>query len=88
MPSRRPRLTITDSGAVAEALDEAASHWPEVRSRRELLLRLIERGRRAIAQDEADARERRKNAIERVRGSMTGVYQPSYREDLRDEWPA
>ena len=88
MPTTRPRLTITETDSLAEALDEAAKRWPEVGSRRELLLRLVEQGRRAIEADEADARERRHTAIRRVSGSMTGVYEPGYLERLRDDWPA
>ena len=88
MPTTRPRLTITETDTVAQALDEAAKRWPEIGSRRELLLRLVEQGRRAIAEDVADARDRRRDAIRRVSGSMTGVYEPGYLERLRDDWPA
>jgi hypothetical protein len=42
MPTARPRLTITETDEVAQALDAAAARWPEVRSRRELLLLLVE----------------------------------------------
>jgi hypothetical protein len=44
MPTTRPRLTITETDELAEALDVAAARWPEVGSRRELLLRLVEQG--------------------------------------------
>jgi hypothetical protein len=88
VPTTRPRLTITETDSLAEALDEAAKRWPDVGSRRELLLRLVEQGRRAIEADAADARDRRHDAIRRVRGSLTGVYEPRYLERLRDDWPA
>lgn len=88
MPTMRPRLTITETDPVADALDEAAKRWPEIGSRRELLLRLVEQGRRAIAEDEADAHDRRQEAVRRVSGSLTGVYEPGYLERLRDDWPS
>jgi AbrB family looped-hinge helix DNA binding protein len=30
--------------------------------------------------------ERRRDAIDRTAGSLTGVYPPTYLEDLRNEW--
>ena len=51
MPTTRPRLTITETDDVARALDAAAARWPEVGSRRELLLRLVAHGREAIDRD-------------------------------------
>jgi hypothetical protein len=86
MPTARPRLTITETDDVATALAAAAARWPEVRSRRELLLRLPVEGREAIEQDEAVAR--RREAIRRTSGALTGAYDPRYLERLRDEWPS
>jgi predicted nucleic acid-binding protein len=40
---------------VAAALDAAAERWPDARSRRELLLRLIGQGREVIERDRGDA---------------------------------
>jgi hypothetical protein len=88
MPTTRPRLTITETDDVAAALDAAATRWPEVRSRRELLLRLVEQGRDVIDRDRADAASRRREAIRRTSGSLTGAYEPGYLERLRDDWPA
>jgi hypothetical protein len=86
VPTTRPRLTITETDDVARALDEAATRWPEVESRRELLLRLVEQGRAALAQDgEAAAR---RDAIRRTSGALTGVYEAEYLTRLRDDWPA
>ena len=88
MPTTRPRLTITETDNVAAALDAAAAHWPEVRSRRELLLRLVEQGREVIDRDRDGAIEHRREAIRRTSGALTGVYEPGYLERLRDDWPA
>jgi hypothetical protein len=88
MPTARPRLTITETDDVAEALDAAAARWPEVRSRRELLLRLVEHGREVIDDDRRDATARRRDAVRRTSGALTGAYEPGYLEGLRGDWPA
>jgi hypothetical protein len=87
MPTTRPRLTITETEDVAAALDAAAARWPEVGSRRELLLRLVEQGRGALDREQHEATERRRAAIQRTSGALTGVYERAYLERLRDDWP-
>jgi len=57
MPTTQPRYTVTDTGEMRKMLDLAQRRWPEVTDRRQLLLRLAETGRDAIAAD-ADAGER------------------------------
>ncbi len=88
MPTTRPRLTITETDDVAAALDAAAARWPEVRSRRELLLRLVEQGREVVDRDRNEGAARRREAIRRTSGALTGAYEPGYLERLRDDWPA
>lgn len=88
MPTERPRLTITETDDVAEAIDLAAERWPETPSRRELLLRLVEQGRSVIEREHEEQAERRRAAIRRTSGTLTGVYEPDYLERLRDDWPA
>jgi hypothetical protein len=83
MPTTRPRYTLTDTGELREQLDEAQQRWPEVRNRKELLLRLTAAGREAIKRE---AQERRV-AIEQTAGSLTGVYRPDELERLREDWP-
>lgn len=73
----------TDTGVLREQLDDAQRRWPEVRSRKELLLRLAETGRKAIAQDAGE----RKKAIAQTAGAFTGVYPPDALEQLRADWP-
>ena len=84
MPTTKPRYTITDTGKISEQLDEAQRHWPDVRDRKELLLRLAAAGRAAIER-EANKRGR---AIEQTAGVLTGVYRPDELERLREDWPA
>ncbi len=88
MPTTRPRLTITETEEVAAALDTAAARWPEVHSRRELLLRLVEEGREVIDRDRAEEVARRREAIRRTSGALTGTYEAGDLERLRDDWPA
>lgn len=88
MPTERPRLTITETDDVVEAIDVAAQRWPEVRSRRELLLRLVEQGRDVIERDRTEEAERRRQAILQTSGTLTGAYEPGYLDRLRDDWPA
>lgn len=87
MPTTRPRLTLTETDELADALDVAATRWPEIRSKRELLLRLVEEGREAIAREHADEVTRRREAILRTSGSLTGVFESGYLERLREDWP-
>lgn len=83
MPTTRPRYTFTDTGALRQQLDEAQRRWPEVRNRKELLLRLAEAGRDAIVR-EADGRRK---AIAETAGMFTGVYRPDELKRLREDWP-
>jgi hypothetical protein len=88
MPTTRPRLTITETDDIAAALDAAAARWPDVRSRRELLLRLVEQGHEVIENERGDAVHRRRAAVRRTSGALTGAYDPGYLDRLRDDWPA
>jgi hypothetical protein len=83
MPTTKPRYTLTDTGALREQLDEAQRRWPEVRDRKELLLRLTAAGRKAI---ESEAQERR-SAINETAGLLTGVYRSDELKRLREDWP-
>ena len=88
MPTTRPRLTITETDELADALDAAAARWPEIRSRRELLLRLVKQGRETLDRERDEATARRREAVRRTNGALTGVYEAGYLERLRDDWPA
>lgn len=88
MPTTRPRLTITETDELADTLDAAAARWPEIRSRRELLLRLVAQGREVLDRERAVETERRRDAIRRTSGALTGTYESDYLDRLRDDWPA
>jgi len=53
MPTTRPRYTVTDTGQLRGLLDEAQRRWPEIESRKELLLRLAQTGHESLRSDEA-----------------------------------
>ena len=84
MPTSRPRFVLTDTGELSEMLDAAQRRWPEVRDRRELLLRLVSAGSDAIEAEGAD----RRRAVEQTAGSLTGTYEPDELASLREDWPA
>lgn len=89
MPTKRPRHIVTETDAVAHALDEAARVWPEdSSSRARLLVRLVEAGYVAVSEQSEVDRQRRLAAIDEFAGSLTGSYGPEYLERLREEWPA
>ena len=88
VPTTRPRLMITETDEVAAALDVAAARWPDITSRRELLLRLVEQGRAVNEHDREQETERRIAAIDRETGALTGVYEPGDLERILNDWPA
>jgi hypothetical protein len=83
MPTTKPRYTVTDTGELGELLDEAQRRWPDVRDRKELLLKLVAAGGEAIER-EATAR---RLAVEETAGALSGVYEPGELQRLREDWP-
>ena len=49
VPTAQPCYTVTDTGEMREMLDLAHRRWPEVKDRRQLLLRLAGAGAEQIA---------------------------------------
>jgi hypothetical protein len=84
MPTTKPRYTLTDTGELSRQLDEAQQRWPEVRNRKELLLKLAAAGQEAIER-EAGERER---AVAETAGALSGAYEPGELKRLREDWPA
>jgi hypothetical protein len=83
MPTTKPRYTITDTGTVSEQLDEAQRRWPEVRDRKELLLRLAAAGKAAITREI----DQRRQAVRETAGALSGIYREDELERLREDWP-
>jgi hypothetical protein len=86
MPTARPRHFVTETDDLAEALNAAASRWPEL-SRAQLLVRLALEGHRAAQQAHEDRRSQRLAAVQNHSGTLTGAYGPDYLQRLREEWP-
>jgi hypothetical protein len=84
MPTMKPRYTVTDTGRLGEQLDRAQRHWPDVRDRKELLLRLAATGSEAIESEAAD----RRRAVAATAGALSGIYEAGELERLREDWPA
>jgi hypothetical protein len=84
MPTTKPRYTLTDTGELSRQLDQAQRRWPEVRDRKELLLKLAAAGQEAIEHEAAD----RARAVKETAGALSGVYEAGELERLREDWPA
>ena len=83
MPTTRPRHTLTETDEIAQALDDAALAWPELRGDRGALLRkLVEAGHASVHVD-GGVRELLAGAA----GAATGAYPRDARATLLDEWP-
>jgi hypothetical protein len=80
---------ITESDALAKAIDEAANLWPDLADERaEILRRLIERGIESIETEVNEKLEARRKAVLEVAGSLSGIWPENWREEFRSEWPA
>ena len=89
MPTTRPRHSITETDAVAAALEDAARRWPEDRdSPGRLLTRLLRAGHDAIREDRHDETADRLRGIEESAGVLDDAFPAGYLDDLRDDWPA
>jgi len=73
MPTTHPRYTVTDTGPVRDLLDDAQRRWPEVRDRKELLMRLARVGHDSLGLDRAEAEADRRR--ERQRSALTHLQQ-------------
>lgn len=87
MPTTRPRHFVTETDDLAEALDAAATRWPDL-SRAQLLVRLALEGHHAAQRIRDDRRRRRLATLHRHSGMLAGTYGPEYLRELRDDWPS
>jgi hypothetical protein len=86
MPTARPRYQITETPAVARAIDKAAKHWPH-EPRSKLLLRLVQAGGAALEHDEDLAKAKRQEAITASSGKYADAFGSDYLSELRRDWP-
>lgn len=66
-----------------EQLDRAQQRWPEIRDRKELLLKLVAAGEKAIERETGG----RARVVEGSAGTLSGVYEPGELGGLREDWP-
>ncbi len=78
---------MTETDALAVALDAAAKRWPDL-SRPQLLVRLALEGHEAAQNAQDERRLRRLAVLNQHSGVLTGVYGPHYLARLREDWPA
>lgn len=76
MPTKRPRITITETPAVARRLNLVAARMPEARSRAQQLLALTELGEQVLLEHASepaggDGRAQAKAFILRFTGAIT-----------------
>lgn len=87
MPTARPRHQVTETPAVARAIDRAALRWPgEPRSK--LLLRLVDVGYETLDQHERSDVEGHRAAVTASSGAYPDAFGPDYLAELRDDLPA
>jgi len=86
MPTTRPRHQITETPAVAYAIDVAAQRWPG-EPRGKLLLRLVTTGAATLEGSRDAEIERRRAVIEETSGKYAAAFPPGYLADLRRDWP-
>jgi hypothetical protein len=85
VPTTRPRHLVTETEALAAALDEAAERWPGL-SRPQLLVRLALHGSEAAATEPVDRGRQRLEAVRAHSGALTGIYGPDYVAQCGDDW--
>jgi hypothetical protein len=79
---------ITESDALAKAIDNAARLWPELADERaELLRRLLDRGIESVEAEQNERLEARRKVVMEVAGSLSGIWPENWREELRAGWP-
>jgi len=87
MPTSRARHQVTETPAVARALDRAAQRWPgEPRSR--LLLRLVGVGSDVLARDQQADLDAHRAAVTASSGTYADAFPVGYLAELRQDWPA
>lgn len=87
MPTTRPRHHVTETAQIAQALDRAARRWPG-EPRAKLLLRLVDIGSEALADQQQDEVEAHRAAVLRSSGRYPDAFGPGYLVELREDWPA
>lgn len=86
MPTTKPRHQVTETSAVAHALDVAARRWPG-RPRSQLLVELVQVGGRVLEREQAELVRARREAVQGTSGKYAGAFAEGYLSELRADWP-
>ena len=86
MPTARPRYQVTETPAVARAIDKAARRWPD-EPRSKLLLRLVAAGDAALEEADDSAARQRQDAVRASSGSYADAFSADYLAEIRIDWP-
>ena len=84
MPTSLRRYQVTETPAVARALEIAERRWPG-KSRSALLAALAEEGAKAVEHDDDTRRAARRKLLEENAGGFN--YPEGYLAELREDWP-
>lgn len=88
MPAHRHH-TIIETDEISRALRLAAVLWPELNGKKELLLgKILEAGIEQVSSAGKKIRAERLVAIEKLAGSLSGVWPSNWRADLANDWPS
>jgi hypothetical protein len=80
---------ITETDQLSHALSQAAKLWPELAGQRTLLLRkVLEVGIETIEQEATQKTKGRIASVEKLAGSMTGVWPANWKQELAEDWPS
>ena len=82
-----PRIQITLTREVAEALEMAAQQWPTA-PKSKIASQLIVLGSQQLADERDIKRLERRAVITATAGMLSDAYPDNYLEDLRKDWPA
>jgi len=86
MPTTHPRIQVTVTPEVAQALAFAQTQWPDA-AKSELVTRLVLMGQQNLESQRANDRARRLQAVTETAGTLPGAYGPDYLDQLRSDWP-
>ena len=80
-----PRIQITLTDQVRDALDEATARWPKA-PKSKIATNLILLGSQQLTDEREAKRAARRKAIREAQGILCGAYPENYLEELRKDW--
>ena len=79
---------ITETDQLSDGLSQAAKLWPELSGQRTLLLRkVLEVGIETIEQEATQKMKSRIAGVDKLAGSMPGVWPAKWKQELAEDWP-